>query len=35
MKFGIVVFPGSNCDYDCQHVLSVVLSQETEMLWHE
>ena len=35
MKFGIVVFPGSNCDYDCQHVLSVVLGQETEMLWHE
>ena len=35
MKFGVVVFPGSNCDYDCQHVLSEVLGQETEMLWHE
>jgi len=35
MKFGVVVFPGSNCDYDCYHVLSAVLGQETEMLWHE
>jgi phosphoribosylformylglycinamidine synthase subunit PurQ / glutaminase len=35
MKFGIVVFPGSNCDRDMQYVLSDVLKQEVEMLWHK
>jgi len=35
MKFGIVVFPGSNCDRDMQHVLGTVLGQEVEMLWHK
>ena len=34
MKFGIVVFPGSNCDYDCYHVLSQVLGVETVFIWH-
>lgn len=35
MKFGIVVFPGSNCDHDCYHVLKHVLGQETEFIWHK
>lgn len=35
MKFGIVVFPGSNCDDDMKHVLQDVLGQETVMLWHK
>jgi len=35
MKFGVVVFPGSNCDYDCYHVLKHVLGKETEFLWHK
>ncbi len=35
MKFGIVVFPGSNCDHDCEHVLGNVLGQETVFLWHK
>lgn len=35
MKFGIVVFPGSNCDRDMQHILGTVLGQEVEMLWHK
>ena len=35
MKFGVVVFPGSNCDRDMQFVLSKVLNQEVEMLWHK
>lgn len=35
MKFGIVVFPGSNCDRDMYHVLKNVLGLETEMLWHK
>lgn len=35
MKFGVVVFPGSNCDEDIVHVLSNELGQETEKLWHK
>ena len=35
MKFGIVVFPGSNCDYDAYKVLQDVLHQKVEYLWHK
>ncbi|MBI4003631.1 MAG: phosphoribosylformylglycinamidine synthase subunit PurQ [Candidatus Omnitrophica bacterium] len=35
MKFGIIVFPGSNCDQDCVHVLKDVLGQPTVALWHQ
>lgn len=35
LKFGIVVFPGSNCDHDCYHVTKNVLRQEAEFVWHE
>lgn len=35
MKFGIVVFPGSNCDHDCYHVVKNVLRQEAEYIWHK
>ena len=35
MKFGVVVFPGSNCDDDMIHVLGTVLGQETVRLWHK
>ena len=35
MKCGIVVFPGSNCDHDCYHILKHVLGQETHWLWHK
>ena len=35
MKFGIVVFPGSNCDHDCYHVLKNVLGKETDFVWHK
>lgn len=35
MKFGIVVFPGSNCDHDCYHVVKHVLGQEAEYIWHK
>lgn len=34
MKFGVVVFPGSNCDADCLHVVQKVLAQPAEYLWH-
>jgi phosphoribosylformylglycinamidine synthase I len=35
MKFAILEFPGSNCDHDCEWVLSRVLRQKTEMVWHQ
>jgi phosphoribosylformylglycinamidine synthase len=35
VKFGVVVFPGSNCDQDCVHVLKDVLGQPTVTLWHQ
>ena len=35
MRFGILVFPGSNCDHDCYHVLKHLLGQPTEFLWHK
>lgn len=35
MKFGIVVFPGSNCDRDMQNALQDDLKQEVKMLWHK
>ena len=34
MKFGIVVFPGSNCDADVAHVVGDVLGQEWRYVWH-
>src|SRR6218665_2179181 len=35
MKFGVVVFPGSNCDRDMQDALQNDLGQEVIMLWHK
>ena len=35
MKFGIVVFPGSNCDHDAYHAAKRVLGQEAEFIWHK
>lgn len=35
MKFGVVVFPGSNCDDDMMHVLGTVLGAEVHKLWHK
>jgi phosphoribosylformylglycinamidine synthase subunit PurQ / glutaminase len=35
MKFGVVVFPGSNCDHDVYHALGQVLHQPVEFLWHQ
>jgi phosphoribosylformylglycinamidine synthase subunit PurQ / glutaminase len=35
MKFGIVVFPGSNCDDDMMHVLGNVMGQSVEKIWHK
>ncbi|MCK9425648.1 MAG: phosphoribosylformylglycinamidine synthase subunit PurQ [Ignavibacteriaceae bacterium] len=35
LKFGVVVFPGSNCDHDSYNVLKHILDQETVYLWHK
>src|SRR6478672_816961 len=35
MKFGVVVFPGSNCDEDMVYVLRDIMKQETVKLWHK
>ena len=35
MKIGVLVFPGSNCDHDCQHVFEEVLAQTVTMIWHK
>jgi len=35
MKFGVVVFPGSNCDYDTYYLLKFVLGVETTFLFHK
>jgi phosphoribosylformylglycinamidine synthase len=35
MKFGVVVFPGSNCDRDVAYVTQILLNQPTRMVWHE
>lgn len=34
MKVAIIVFPGSNCDYDTYHVLKKVLKVDTDLVWH-
>ena len=35
MKFGVVIFPGSNCDMDMIYVLESILKKEVEKLWHK
>lgn len=35
MKFGVVIFPGSNCDQDMIYVLSNIMEQEVVKLWHK
>jgi phosphoribosylformylglycinamidine synthase subunit PurQ / glutaminase len=34
MKFGVVVFPGSNCDHDAYYALGQVLHEPVEFIWH-
>jgi phosphoribosylformylglycinamidine synthase subunit PurQ / glutaminase len=35
VKFSIVVFPGSNCERDCEHVVSKILGCEAQLIWHQ
>lgn len=34
MKFGVIVFPGSNCDHDAYHVVSKHVGQPVDFIWH-
>lgn len=34
-NFGIIVFPGSNCDHDCYHAIKHVFDQRCEYVWHD
>jgi phosphoribosylformylglycinamidine synthase len=35
MNFGVIVFPGANCDRDIAYILRDILDQPTRMIWHE
>jgi phosphoribosylformylglycinamidine synthase len=35
MKCAVVVFPGSNCDHDCYHILKHVFDLDAEFVWHK
>lgn len=35
MKYGVIVFPGSNCDHDAYHVVSKHVGQPVEFVWHK
>jgi phosphoribosylformylglycinamidine synthase len=35
MKFGVLVFPGSNCDQDCAHAIKDVLKKSVTYIWHQ
>lgn len=34
-SFGVLFFPGSNCDHDCYHAIKKILGQPCELVWHE
>ena len=35
MKFGVVIFPGSNCEQDCYYAIGTVLGKPVEYIWHQ
>lgn len=35
MKFGVIVFPGSNCDHDCYYAVEAVTGKPVEFIWHQ
>lgn len=35
MKYGVIVFPGSNCDHDAYHVISKLVGQPVDFVWHK
>jgi len=35
VRFGVIVFPGANCDHDAEHVAGSVLGQDARLIWHK
>jgi phosphoribosylformylglycinamidine synthase subunit PurQ / glutaminase len=35
VKFGVIIFPGSNCEHDVYHMIGKVLRQPVEFIWHQ
>jgi phosphoribosylformylglycinamidine synthase subunit PurQ / glutaminase len=35
MKFGVVIFPGSNCDHDCYYAVQTVIGKPVDFIWHQ
>jgi phosphoribosylformylglycinamidine synthase I len=35
MKFGVVIFPGSNCEQDCYYAIGAVLGKPVDYIWHQ
>ena len=35
MKFSVIIFPGSNCDYDAYHVIKNILKVDVNFIWHK
>jgi len=35
MKFGVIIFPGTNCEHDVYHMIAKVLRQPVEFIWHQ
>jgi phosphoribosylformylglycinamidine synthase len=35
MKFGVVIFPGSNCEQDCHYAIASVLGKSVDYIWHQ
>jgi phosphoribosylformylglycinamidine synthase I len=35
MKFGVVIFPGSNCDHDCYYAIESVIGKPVDFIWHQ
>jgi phosphoribosylformylglycinamidine synthase len=35
VKFGVIIFPGSNCDHDAYHVISKHVGQPVDFIWHQ
>jgi phosphoribosylformylglycinamidine synthase len=35
LKFGVIIFPGSNCDHDAYHVISKHVGQPVDFIWHQ
>jgi phosphoribosylformylglycinamidine synthase subunit PurQ / glutaminase len=35
MKFGVIIFPGSNCEHDCYYAVQSVIGKPVEFIWHQ